>query len=64
MQASRRGHAQAVLSEEQNRHADIKNIENTIVELHQPFMDMSLLVEQQEEIVEAIQQMLIRPSII
>ncbi|CAO3640326.1 unnamed protein product [Mucor fragilis] len=56
MQATRRGHAKAVLSEVQNRHDDIKNIEKTIVELHQLFMDMSLLVERQQETVDAVEQ--------
>ncbi|KAK4512226.1 serine/threonine protein phosphatase Pzh1 [Mucor velutinosus] len=56
MQATRRGHAKAVLSEVQNRHDDIKNIEKTIVELHQLFMDMSLLVERQQETVNAVEQ--------
>lgn len=56
MQATRRGHAKAVLSEVQNRHDDIKNIEKTIVELHQLFMDMSLLVERQQETVNVVEQ--------
>ncbi|OAD00166.1 hypothetical protein MUCCIDRAFT_41712, partial [Mucor lusitanicus CBS 277.49] len=56
MQATRRGHAKAVLSEVQNRHDDIKNIEKTIVELHQLFMDMSVLVERQQETVNAVEQ--------
>ncbi|GAN08186.1 syntaxin-like protein [Mucor ambiguus] len=56
MQATRQGHAKAVLSEVQNRHDDIKNIEKTIVELHQLFMDMSLLVERQQETVNTVEQ--------
>ncbi|KAI8647828.1 t-SNARE [Parasitella parasitica] len=56
MQATRRGHAKAVQSEVQNRHDDIKNIEKTIVELHQLFMDMSLLVEHQQETVNTVEQ--------
>ncbi|CAO3600321.1 unnamed protein product [Absidia cylindrospora] len=49
MQAGRTSQARAVLSEVQDRHLDIKRIEKTIVELHQLFMDMSMLVEQQGE---------------
>ncbi|CAO3600559.1 unnamed protein product [Absidia cylindrospora] len=47
MQAGRTGQAKAVLNEVQDRHQDIKRIEKTILELHQLFMDMSMLVEQQ-----------------
>ncbi|KAI8084919.1 t-SNARE [Halteromyces radiatus] len=49
MQAGRTSQARAVLSEVQDRHQDIKKIEQTIMELHQLFMDMSMLVEQQGE---------------
>ncbi|KAI8340274.1 t-SNARE [Chlamydoabsidia padenii] len=56
MQASRRGQATAVLSEVQNRHDDIKKIEKTIVELHQLFMDMQMLVEQQGETINQIEE--------
>ncbi|ORZ23025.1 t-SNARE [Absidia repens] len=56
MQASRRGQARAVLSEVQNRHDDIKKIEKTIVELHQLFMDMQMLVEQQGETIDQIEE--------
>ncbi|KAI9480798.1 MAG: t-SNARE [Benjaminiella poitrasii] len=56
MQASRKGQSRAVLSEVEKRHDDIMNIEKTIVELHQLFMDMSLLVERQQETVTAAEQ--------
>ncbi|KAI8374159.1 t-SNARE [Radiomyces spectabilis] len=56
MQTSRRGQARAVLSEVQTRHDDIKKIEKTIVELHQLFMDMQMLVEQQGEVITQIDQ--------
>ncbi|KAI8334953.1 t-SNARE, partial [Chlamydoabsidia padenii] len=56
MQASRRGQARAVLSEVQNRHDDIKKIEKTIIELHQLFMDMQMLVEQQGETINQIDE--------
>jgi syntaxin 1B/2/3 len=44
------------MSEVQTRHDDIKKIEKTIVELHQLFMDMQMMVEQQKEVVEQIEQ--------
>ncbi|KAI8084609.1 t-SNARE [Halteromyces radiatus] len=56
MQASRRGQARAVLSEVQNRHDDIKKIEKTILELHQLFMDMQMLVEQQGETLNQVEE--------
>lgn len=59
MQATHRGHAasaKAVLSEVQNRHDDIKKTEKTIVELQQLFMDMSLLVERQQETINVAEQ--------
>jgi syntaxin 1B/2/3 len=49
MQANRSGQARAVLSEVQSRHDDIKKIERTILELHQLFVDMQMMVEQQAE---------------
>ncbi|CAO3587026.1 unnamed protein product [Absidia cylindrospora] len=56
MQAGRRGQSRAVLSEVQNRHDDIKKIEKTILELHQLFMDMQMLVEQQGETINQIDE--------
>ncbi|RUS13200.1 t-SNARE, partial [Endogone sp. FLAS-F59071] len=55
MQAQRSGQARAVLSEVQARHDDIKKIEKTILELHQLFMDMNMLVEQQGETMKNIE---------
>ncbi|ORX44273.1 t-SNARE [Hesseltinella vesiculosa] len=55
MQAGRTSQARAVLSEVQDRHQDIKRIEKTIVELHQLFMDMQMLVEQQGQTVTAVE---------
>lgn len=49
MQSSRSGQAKQVLSEVQSRHDDIKKIEKTILELHQLFVDMQMMVEQQAE---------------
>ncbi|KAL0090758.1 t-SNARE [Phycomyces blakesleeanus] len=56
MQAGRRGQANAVLSEVQLRNDDIKNIEKTILELHQLFMDMAMMVEQQGEVLNQTEQ--------
>ncbi|KAI8993731.1 t-SNARE [Pilobolus umbonatus] len=56
MQANRSGQAKAVLSEVQSRHDDIKKIEKTILELHQLFVDMQMMVEQQAEVLQSIEQ--------
>ncbi|KAI9494440.1 t-SNARE, partial [Zychaea mexicana] len=56
MHATRTNQARAVLSEVQTRHDDIKHIEKTIVELHQLFIDMQMLVEQQGETLTAAEQ--------
>jgi syntaxin 1B/2/3 len=55
MSASRQGQSKAVLSEVQTRHDDIKHIEKTIVELHQLFMDMQMMVEQQGEMLNTVE---------
>ncbi|KAI9478137.1 MAG: t-SNARE [Benjaminiella poitrasii] len=55
MQSSRSGQAKAVLSEVQSRHDDIKRIEKTILELHQLFVDMQMMVEQQAETIQQIE---------
>ena len=55
MQSSRSGQARAVLSEVQSRHDDIKKIEKTILELHQLFVDMQMMVEQQAEVLTQIE---------
>ncbi|KAG0791970.1 hypothetical protein G6F62_001461 [Rhizopus arrhizus] len=55
MQANRSGQAKAVLSEVQSRHDDIKKIEKTILELHQLFVDMQMMVEQQGETLKEIE---------
>lgn len=48
--------AQEVLAELQERHRDIVNIESRLVELNQLFLDMSILVEQQGDLVDEIEQ--------
>lgn len=55
MQSNRSGQARAVLSEVQSRHDDIKKIEKTILELHQLFVDMQMMVEQQAETLNQIE---------
>ncbi|CAO3635872.1 unnamed protein product [Mucor hiemalis] len=55
MQSNRSGQARAVLSEVQSRHDDIKKIEKTILELHQLFVDMQMMVEQQAEVLTQIE---------
>ncbi|CAO3655923.1 unnamed protein product [Mucor hiemalis] len=54
MTAGRQNQSKAVLSEVQTRHTDIKHIEKTIVELHQLFMDMQMMVQQQGETLNTI----------
>jgi syntaxin 1B/2/3 len=54
MQQQRSGQARAVLSEVQNRHVDIKKIEKTILELHELFIQMNMLVENQGEVLKEI----------
>ncbi|KAI8339941.1 t-SNARE [Chlamydoabsidia padenii] len=55
MQTNRSGQARAVLNEVQSRHDDIKKIEKTILELHQLFMDMQMMIEQQGEVLTQIE---------
>ncbi|KAI9268956.1 t-SNARE [Phascolomyces articulosus] len=56
MNSNRSGHANAVLNEVQSRHDDIKKIEKTILELHQLFMDMQMMIEQQGEVLNNVEQ--------
>lgn len=55
MQSNRYGEARSAYREVQERHEDIKRIEKTLGELAQLFNDMSVLVEQQDEAVTAIE---------
>ncbi|CDO72876.1 hypothetical protein BN946_scf185002.g61 [Trametes cinnabarina] len=54
MNSNRYGEARSAYREVQERHADIKKIEKTLTELAQLFNDMSILVEQQDEQITAI----------
>jgi syntaxin 1B/2/3 len=55
MQSNRYGAARSAYREVQERHEDIKRIEQTLGELAQLFNDMSVLVEQQDETINAIE---------
>ncbi|KAI7869221.1 t-SNARE [Spinellus fusiger] len=55
MQSNRSGQARAVLNEVQTRHDDIKKIEKTILDLHQLFMDMQMMVEHQGEVLKEVE---------
>ncbi|KAI0748293.1 t-SNARE, partial [Daedaleopsis nitida] len=54
MNSNRYGEARSAYRDVQERHRDIKNIEKTLTELAQLFNDMSILVEQQDEQITAI----------
>ncbi|KAI0831483.1 t-SNARE [Trametes gibbosa] len=54
MNSNRYGEARSAYREVQERHEDIKKIERTLTELAQLFNDMSILVEQQDEQITAI----------
>jgi len=55
LNSNRYGESRAAYREVQERHEDIMRIERTLVELAQLFNDMSVLVEQQDETVHAIE---------
>ncbi|PSS06878.1 hypothetical protein PHLCEN_2v3506 [Hermanssonia centrifuga] len=53
--STRYGESRAAYREVQDRHADIQRIEHTLEELAQLFSDMSVLVNQQDETIKAIE---------
>ncbi|OAX43557.1 t-SNARE [Rhizopogon vinicolor AM-OR11-026] len=55
MNSNRYGESRAAYREVQDRHQDIKRIEQTIAELAQLFNDMSMMVEQQDDTINTIQ---------
>ncbi|KAG6850528.1 hypothetical protein H0H93_012144 [Arthromyces matolae] len=55
LNSNRYGASKAAYREVQERHEDIKRIEKTLAELAQLFNDMSVLVEQQDETINAIE---------
>ncbi|KAF8319422.1 t-SNARE [Clavulina sp. PMI_390] len=56
MNSNRYGESRAAYREVQARHEDIQRIERTLTELAQLFNDMSVLVEQQDEVINVIEQ--------
>jgi len=55
MNSNRYGESRRAYREVQERHEDIKRIEQTLGELAQLFNDMSLVVEQQDEVINVIE---------
>ncbi|KAF9069885.1 t-SNARE [Rhodocollybia butyracea] len=55
LSSNRFGESRTAYREVQERHKDIKRIEQTLGELAQLFNDMSVLVEQQDEVIENIE---------
>ncbi|KAI9245096.1 t-SNARE [Phascolomyces articulosus] len=55
MNSNRSGQANAILSEVQTRHDDIKKIERALLDLHQLFEDMQTLVEYQGQTLDQIE---------
>jgi len=55
LNSNRYGESRAAYREVQERHADIQKIEQTLTELAQLFNDMSILVEQQDEVLNVIE---------
>ncbi|KIJ68995.1 hypothetical protein HYDPIDRAFT_172496 [Hydnomerulius pinastri MD-312] len=55
MNSNRYGESRAAYREVQERHQDIKRIEQTIAELAQLFNDMSVMIEQQDETINTIE---------
>ncbi|KAI9313175.1 t-SNARE [Dichotomocladium elegans] len=56
LKSNRTGKARDVLSEVQTRHDDIKRIERTLLELHQLFIDMQMLIEQQGQVLTEVEE--------
>jgi t-SNARE complex subunit (syntaxin) len=55
MLASRNAQARAALEDVQEKHKDIQRLESSIQELHQLFVDLSVLVESQGELLDTIE---------
>jgi syntaxin 1B/2/3 len=51
-----RGHALDTLAEVQERHEAVKELEKSLMELHQVFLDMAVLVDAQGEMLDNIEQ--------
>ena len=55
MLASKNAQARAALEDVKEKHADIQKLEKSIEELHQLFVDLSVLVESQGELLDTIE---------
>merc|ERR1711865_1090474 len=55
MLASKNAQARAALEDVQEKHKDIQKLEKSIEELHQLFVDLSVLVESQGELLDTIE---------
>ncbi|KAI9596814.1 t-SNARE [Syncephalis fuscata] len=55
LQSTRHGEAKRALREVQERHEDIRRIEQTILELHTLFQEMQTLVESQGQMIDSIE---------
>lgn len=55
LNTSRHGEAKAVLKAVQQRHDDVKKIENTILELNALFQEMAVAVEQQGDLINSVE---------
>lgn len=56
LQSNRYGQANSAYKEVQQRHEDIKRIEQTLTELAQLFNDMAMMIEQQDETINVVEQ--------
>ncbi|KTW31635.1 hypothetical protein T552_00274 [Pneumocystis carinii B80] len=56
LRSNRHGEARIALQEVQERHQDIKKIEQTIIELAELFNEMNILIEKQDEPLQLISQ--------
>ncbi|KAL0049027.1 hypothetical protein WJX82_004642 [Trebouxia sp. C0006] len=56
IQKQGRGHALDAMAEIQERHEAVRDLEHSLTDLHQIFLDMSVLVEAQGEMLENIEQ--------
>jgi t-SNARE complex subunit (syntaxin) len=54
MHAGQRNEAKRALEDIQNKHKDIIKIEKSIIELHQLFMDLSVMLAAQGEVIDQI----------
>lgn len=53
--SANRAQAQSTLAQMRERHQEIQNIERSVQELHQMFLDIALIIEQQGEMIDKIE---------